>query len=140
MISLSEIIKESLNFINYQLDEEYDKYEIETHLKWQNNREISKDVMPEIVRNWGIDEDKVILILSCHHDTVALAYEYDSPSELEKEILDHYLDPFITYLIPVVKGKVTSFKLFDKENNEIIKEYLAFNARDEINSYKVKWN
>jgi len=143
MVSLSEIIKQSVDFINYQLNDEYDKYEIETHLKRiRNDRDFPNNVMPEILKKWGVDKEKIILILSYHHDLDTVAYEFNSINELEEKLKHsfYHLNMFITYVIPIVKGKVKTFKIFDEIDKEIIKEYFDLPHKNYYDNLRIEWN
>jgi len=143
MVSLSEIIKESVSFINYQLNDEYDKYDIETHLKWiRNDRNFPNNIMSEILNKWGVDEQKIILILSYHHDSDTIAYEFESIDELEDKLKHsfYHLHSFITYVIPIVKGKVKPFKIFDENNKEIIKEYFDLDYKEYYDNLRIEWD
>ena len=142
MISLSDIIKQSVSFINYQLDDTYDKYDIESHLKWmRKDLNFPNNIMPEILSKWGVNEEKIILIISCHHDTDTIAYEFDSINELEDKLKSNFyhLNMFITYVIPIVEGKVKTFKMFDENNKEIIREYFDLPIRDYYDNLRIEW-
>lgn len=142
MISLSEIIKQSVEFINYQLNDNYDQYDIETHLKWiRNDRAFPNNVMPEILQKWGLNEEKIILVLSYHHDLDTVAYEFNSINELEEKLKHsfYHLNRFITYVIPIVKGEVKTFKIFDQNDKEIKKESFDLPYKKYYNDLRIEW-
>mgnify|MGYP000152859840 CR=1 FL=1 len=122
MIPLGEIIEKALPFINTHLDDDYDKYHIEKQLKWQSNRDWENNLMPQIVRRWAIDEKKIISISCRHHDVETVAFEFDTIEDLETHLtsLSSVLNPFITYEIPIIYGKVKWFR-FLNQDGEIIK-------------------
>ena len=143
MVSLSEIIKQSIDFINYQVNDEYNQYHIENHLRRiRDDRDFPNNIMHEILNRWEVNKEKIILILSCHHDSDTIAYEFNSINELEDKLKHsfYHLSPYITYVIPIVKGKVKAFKIFDENNKEIIKEYNDLPDKDYYPNLRIEWN
>ncbi|KXX70951.1 hypothetical protein [Flammeovirga sp. SJP92] len=143
MVSLSEIIKQSIDFISYQLNDEVNQYEIENQIKKvRRDRSFADNIMTQILKSWSVDSEKVILILHYEHDSDTIAYKMDSIDELNRKLKSdfYHLNPFISYVIPIVKGKVKTFKMFDQDDNEIIKEEIGFNVKEYLDHLKIKWD
>ena len=115
MISLSDIIKQALPFVSQQLEEEVDKYDLEKELR-QNSPRYDSHYMPQIIKKWGIEEDEIILIEYVGHDLNTRAFTFEKIEDLETRLLgpSSFLHGLICYVIPVVKGRVQTFKLEEK--------------------------
>ena len=135
-IKLSQIIIDAVPLVGSQVGERYDKYAVEKDLTMSNPRPGTSfvDVMPGIVKNWAVSESDILLIECIYHDMHTRCHKFGSINELEKHILSgsSFLNWFVSYIIPIIYGKVINFDVFSESGEKIVKHVFDENSTDEL--------
>ena len=125
-IPLGKVIVEAIPVIEAQVGEAFDKYQIEEQFHWPPARSEFHTFAPlsfEIhdLSWWSIDEEAIYLIVCLHHDMITRAYRIQNILDLEKQVLSYFLNPLITYIVPVIGGAVCDFEVFTPNGYSIKK-------------------
>jgi len=143
-ISLTQIVTDALPLVESQVGEKFDKHTLEKDFRLCNPRTDTSfvDVMPEIVGTWRVKESDILLIECIYHDMHTRCHRFNTVDELESHILGRasFLNWFVSYVIPIVKGKVQSFDVYTKDREKIIKYIFDETSTDELRSNcSIKW-
>jgi len=124
-VELKEIIASALPLIEKQVGYPYNKYELEKELRYYNPRpaDAFKNILPDIIANWAVDDSQIVLIEVICHDLHSRALLFENTYDLESHLLSgsSFLNMFCTYVIPIVKGKVMDFEVYTCNGEKIVK-------------------
>jgi hypothetical protein len=124
-VELSKIITEALPLIERQVGDVFDKYSIEKDFRMHNPRPGTEfvDVMPQLIKSWSIPSEGIFLIECIYHDMHTRCHTFESIEELNEHILSSssFLNWYISYVVPIIHGKVSEFDVYTKSGEKIIK-------------------
>jgi hypothetical protein len=124
-IELGKIIQEAIPLVEKQVGEACDKYTLEKELRWHNPRPTDsfENVMPEIISAWSLDDSKILLIEVISHDLHTRALSFNDVVELEEHMLggSSYLNWYISYVVPIIRGAVRDFDVYTSAGEKIVK-------------------
>jgi len=124
-IELKEIIESALPLVEKQVGDSYDADFLEEELRYNHPRpsDTFKNVLPETISNWAIDNSQIVLIEVICHDLHARAIPFESVSDMENHLLgpSSFLNMFCTYVIPIVNGRVVDFEVYTSSGDKIVK-------------------
>ncbi|GLQ30919.1 hypothetical protein [Litoribrevibacter albus] len=143
-IELGKIIESAIPLVEKQVGECYDKYSLEKELRWHNPRPADsfENVMPEVVSNWQVDEDNILLIEVICHDLHTRALSFQDRGGLETHILggSSYLNWFVSYVVPIIEGKVCDFDVFTANGEKIVKHIFDETSTSESTAgCRIEW-
>lgn len=143
MPSLSDIAKEATSFVSEQLDDTYNKYLIEKEMRWvpSSLHKAANDIMPELISSWQVNEEHLILVKCVHHDAATYAFAFTSLDQMEKELKGDrfFLNPFCTYVIPIINGKVRAFNMYDDKGRKIEKDKIMKAPVGDHTKFRIEW-
>lgn len=141
---LGDIINESLPLVEKQTGEAYGKYQIEEFLRFRNSQlDIESDCMPKIVRDWAIDDTSLTLIEFSYPDMHSRAFKFDGRDDLEARMAgpSSFFNPFVTFVIPILKGQVRSFDVISGTGAKLTKDDLvALTEAQSFSDARICWD
>lgn len=143
-IELSKIITEALPLIEKQVGDVFDKYSIEKDFRMHNPRPGTEfvDVMPQLVKDWSVPSEGILLIECIYHDMHTRCHCFASVEELTDHILSRssFLNWYISYVVPIIHGKVCQFDVYTKSGEKIIKHIFDEKSTNEKTANcELKW-
>lgn len=144
-IELSKIIIEALPLIEKQVGDVIDKYSIEKDFKMHNPRPGTEfvDVMPQLVKDWSVPSEGIFLIECIYHDMHTRCHCFDSVEALADHILSgsSFLNWYISYVVPIIHGKVYQFDVYTKSGEKIIKHVFdEISTNEKATNCELKWH
>lgn len=141
--NLTKIIEQALPLVSFQMGIDCDKYWLEQTLRMTNATHQASfgNIMPCIMENWSVDEP-LTLIECLEHDQFTRAIPCQSLQSLEERILSgsSFLNPFVSFVIPIINGVVTDFVVLDTNGDKLVKHKHDESCRAlTTNKYHLIW-
>ena len=114
LVPMGQIIEDALPLVEKQMGEDYDKYQVEAFLKQSNGRyEGENDCIAEIVSAWAVPDTSSFVFEFLYQDLNTRAFKFDDLRDVVSRLLgpSSYLNPFVTFAIPVLDGRVMDFEV-----------------------------